>query len=68
MAPEHYIEGVKDKNIKIILSRSDRIIPYKFGKKLAIEIKQNIANTEIVENTFLGHYGTIVSFCLNPRI
>lgn len=67
LAPEHYVEGVKDKKIKIILSKHDLIIPYRFGKKLADEIKGIIPDAEVIENKFFGHYGTIVSFLISKK-
>ena len=67
LAPEHYVDGVKDKKIKIILGRKDLIIPFRFGKKLAREIKQHIPSAEIIQNKSLGHYGTIISFLLSNK-
>ena len=63
--PEHYVNGVKDKKIKIILAKKDLIIPYRFGKRLANELKEVVPDVEVIENKSLGHYGTIISFLLN---
>ena len=67
LAPEEYINGIKDKKIRIILSRKDIIIPYRFGKTFANETKKVIPNVEVIENNHLGHYGTILSFLLSKK-
>jgi len=64
LAPESYIRGIKDKKVTILLSKSDNIIPYRFGKRFAEEVKKEIPDVEIKENNMLGHYGTMIYFCL----
>jgi hypothetical protein len=63
LAPEKHIAGMKDKNVKIILSKTDKVIPYRFGRKLAEEAKKVIHKIKVVQNSGLGHYGTIIRFC-----
>jgi len=62
LAPEEYLEGIKDKKVKIFLSKSDKVIPYRFGKKFADEAKKIIPDVEVKINNMLGHYGTVGSF------
>ncbi|MFA6135827.1 MAG: hypothetical protein WC705_00455 [Candidatus Paceibacterota bacterium] len=63
LAPEKYAPGLKGKKVKIILSQSDLIIPYSFGKELAQKVKKYVPNIVVKENKHLGHYGTIINFC-----
>lgn len=67
LAPDEYLRGIKDKKLKIFLSESDKIIPYRFGKIFADEAKKTVSDVEVKTNTLLGHYGTILSFCLFPK-
>lgn len=64
LAPEKYIEGMHDKKVKIFLSKVDRVIPYRFGKRLVDAARKMIPQLEVIENTSLGHYGTVAHFCL----
>jgi len=66
LAPEEYIEGIRDKRVKIFISKNDRIIPYRFGKKLADEARKSIPGVKVHTNSILGHYGTVISCCLFP--
>jgi len=64
LAPENYIRNFKNKRVRIYISESDRIIPYNFGKKFEEEIREIIPDVQVRENKNLGHYGTILHFCL----
>jgi len=64
LAPEQYINNFKNKKIKILISKSDNIIPYHLGKKFADEVEKVVSKVIVRENRFLGHYGTVFNFCL----
>lgn len=67
LAPENYVRYLKDKKVRIILSESDKVIPYHLGRKFTDEILAVSSNVEVKENRFLGHYGTVLSFCFLSR-
>jgi len=61
--PEKYVPHFKNKKVRILLSKSDTIVPYAQGKKFANEVKRMVPDADVRENRFLGHYGTILHFC-----
>lgn len=62
LAPEHSTTGVTNARVKVYLSYSDTVIPYRFGKRL-VEVMQNRGlRPEVVENAHLGHYGTAITY------
>ncbi len=64
LAPEQYVRNLKDKKVRVLLSRADKVIPYYLGKRFAEEIRKECSDVEIRENRWLGHYGTVLDFCL----
>lgn len=65
LAPKNNLDAMRNKNIFISISKSDKVIPYCFGKELADLAKKLYPNNAIVqENSCLGHYLTIVKYYL----
>lgn len=63
LAPKNNINTLRNRNIFIALSRSDRVIPYRYGRELAdLVIKQYPNETVVQENSHLGHYLTVVKY------
>ena len=63
LAPKNNISALDNKNIFIAISKSDKVIPYPFGKELADLVKTKYPqNTSIAENKYLGHYFTVLKY------
>ena len=62
-----YIHNFKDKRVKILISKSDKVVPYHLGKKFADEVRETVPDADIQINTFLGHFGTVINFCYITR-
>jgi fermentation-respiration switch protein FrsA (DUF1100 family) len=68
LAPVHNIDAVRAKEISIVLSRADQVIPYRYGNALAEHTACLFPNVTIKENDSLGHYLTISRFCLTEPV
>ncbi len=68
LAPENNLHGLEGKEISVYISKSDQIIPYRFGKKLVEKMHEKGLKPQVFVNKFLGHYGTVVRFLLWPRV
>lgn len=65
LAPKNNINSMGNKNIFVAISKSDRVIPYCFGKELADLAKKLYPNNTVVqENSCLGHYLTVIKYYL----
>lgn len=64
LAPANNVYNLNLKNIYVVVSKSDRIIPYDYGKKLSEELKRKYKNVTIKENCCLGHYLTVIKYFL----
>lgn len=65
LAPKNNIDLMSNKNIFIAISKSDKVIPYQFGKELADLAKRMYPQSIFVrENNHLGHYFTAVKYYL----
>ncbi len=65
LAPKNNASTMANKNIFIAISKSDKVIPYCFGKELADLVKKLYPNNTIVqENSYLGHYLTAIKYYL----
>ena len=65
LAPKRNINTMRGKNIFIAISKSDKVIPYHFGKELTnLTKKLHPNNTIIQENTYIGHYFTVIKYYL----
>ena len=65
LAPKNNINKLHNKNIFISISKSDKVIPYVFGKEFASLVKDLYPNNTIIkENNFLGHFVTVVKYYL----
>ncbi len=63
LAPELYLPNLKSKKMKIIISRTDRIIPAAYGKRYAEAARKTIPSLSVIENRWLGHYASILHYC-----
>jgi pimeloyl-ACP methyl ester carboxylesterase len=52
---------------KVFLSRDDKVIPYSNGAKLVRAMDERGLKPRVIENSWLGHYGTMVQFYLAPK-
>jgi len=64
LAPGKYAEGLRNKKVKIVLSKSDMIVPYIFGKELVDKVKEFVPGLVVETNKHLGHYLTMINYCL----
>lgn len=68
LAPKNNIDAMKNKNIFIAISKSDKVIPYRFGKEFADLAKNLYPNNVVVqENSYLGHYLTAIKYYLSDK-
>jgi len=65
--PEENISNLKNKDIRIIISRKDQVIKYKYGLKLIQKMRSKGINPQVVDNQNQGHYGTNIKFLLYPN-
>jgi len=65
--PENNINNLKGKDIKIIISKVDRIIKHKYSIKFINKLKEKGIHPHVIENNNQGHYGTIFKFLLHPK-
>lgn len=68
LAPENNIEGLTGKELVIYLSKADKIIPFELGNILIEKMRAKGLNPLIIENHFLGHFGTVIQYLLRPVI
>lgn len=68
LAPKNNIDGLGGKKIFIAISKSDKVIPYGYGKELTELLKKLYSDTLIEENHYLGHYLTVVKYYLFSRV
>ncbi len=64
LAPKNNIDILSNKRIFVAISKSDKVIPYCYGKELAELSKKLYPDTLIRENLHLGHYLTTVKYYL----
>ncbi len=62
LAPEHNVHNMNQSSITVYLSQSDKVIPYRCGKKLVEVMRQKGLNPLVRENKYWGHYGTVKRF------
>lgn len=67
LAPENNLTNVNCANLTVLLSKSDKSIPYRCGRKLVDAMNSAGLNPEVRENRFLGHYGTVIKAYSFPR-
>jgi len=60
------LKNLKGKTVYVYLSRADKVIPYRTGKKLVEKMQENDINVILKENRYLGHYGTIINAYFFP--
>jgi len=65
--PEENISGLKNKDVRIIISRKDQIIRYRYGLKLIQKMRQKGVNPQVIVNQNQGHYGTNAKFLIHPN-
>lgn len=64
LAPENNIDNLSFNNLYVATSKSDRIIPYCYGKKLTDQLQKRYKKVHIMENNRLGHYLTVLKYFL----
>ncbi len=64
LAPKNNISILSSKGIFIAISKSDKVIPYSYGREFAELSKKLYPDTLIKENLHLGHYLTTVKYYL----
>lgn len=66
LAPESNLKNLKDKEIVIYLSKSDKLVPYECGVTLLASMNKNGIKPLVRENKYLGHYLTIIKAYFFP--
>ena len=66
LAPENNIDGLEGKGITVRISLADKVIPHYCGKSLIESMEKLGLNPVVRENSYLGHYCTVVSFYFSP--
>jgi len=57
-----------DKKMKIIISRTDQIIPAQYGKRYAEAAGKIIPSVAVIENRWFGHYASILDYCYHLKV
>ena len=65
--PEENISGLKNKEIKILLSKPDQVLKYKYGLKQVQKMRKSGINPTVIINEDKGHYRTNIDFLLHPK-
>ncbi|MFC1751546.1 hypothetical protein ACFLY5_00165 [Patescibacteria group bacterium] len=68
LAPENNLDGMKDKEIIVFISQTDRVIPGELGGRLIKRMHEENLSPTVYKNKYLGHYGTIVRFYAFPNL
>lgn len=68
IAPINNADSLEDKKICTYISKSDKAIPYKYGKELSQYLINRYKKAEEKENILWGHYLSIVKFYLFERL
>lgn len=66
LAPKNNVSQIEGKKIHVAISKSDKLIPYKYGKEFADILKEKGAS--IKESIFPGHYISIIQFYLFGKL
>jgi hypothetical protein len=67
IAPKHHVSGLRHNRVNLIISKTDRVIPTKFQLEYLTAVRE--AGAKVRESyTHLGHYGSIIDFCLNGQL
>ncbi len=67
LEPINNLKNLKNKKVFLLLSRGDDVAPYRYGARLFRKIKQTGCDVRARVNSYLGHYGTVLSFILYPK-
>jgi len=62
LAPKNNIDSLQDKSINVYISKSDKVIPYEYGKEFADCLVGKCKKLKVEENPILGHYLSVVKF------
>lgn len=62
LAPENNSDSLKNKEINVYISKSDKVIPYEYGKEFADCLVGRCKKLQVEENPILGHYLSVVKF------
>ncbi len=65
--PQNNIDDLAGKYIEVYLSKSDKIIPYRNGEHLVVDMKKIGLNPIVKKNDRLGHYFTVMKFILSKK-
>jgi len=61
---ENNVKALGNAKIWIAISRSDKVVPYQYGKEFGEQLKKFYPDTLIRENRYLGHYLTVAKYYL----
>jgi hypothetical protein len=64
LAPKNNVRNIGNKNIFLVISKSDKVIPYFFGKEFANLLARLYPEATSIEENSLGHYLTIAKYYL----
>ena len=67
LAPAKNVDKLKGKEVHVILSQKDSIIPYEHGLKLVKSLKKNKVKMKVKEKKHSGHYISIMLDFLFPE-
>lgn len=65
LSPENNIVGLRGKDVHVVISKDDKVVPYKQAKVLIRQLKKSGAKVQVQEYDHLGHYLLIVEELLN---
>lgn len=68
LSPQNNISNLRAKEIYILLSKTDRVLPYSHGRKLVEVMQSQGLFPKVSENSYFGHYLTIANYMLFPRL
>lgn len=64
IAPKNNVNALNNKSIFITISKSDKVIPYNYGKEFAKLLEELYPDNLVEENFYLGHYLTVLRYYL----
>ncbi len=67
LAPIHHVDALSGKNVRIVVSKTDEIIPTRYQEEF-VDAVQAAGIDPIVQRTRLGHYASIARYCLSGEL
>jgi hypothetical protein len=60
LEPENNVDGLLGKEVHVVLSKQDRVVPYKYGRKLVSILRKMPVKLSVKTHKKSGHYITVL--------